>query len=249
MKSAVTVDVEGVFTNGQHDQNQDSYESVDVFADALDPATRPMTLFVTPGVVEHRPETVADWVAGQPTVGLHIHPARLAGGDSDWLNDYDRDRIETFVADGCETFEDVLGTRPRYFRAGRWEHSERLLSALKAQGFDGDASLKPDVPTTPYTHDGIRELPLSVYGNRLVRQLLRPWDIDAIPMTVDRFLTNPVFTIGFRALVRHLLAADGPYFMCSFHDYDMLDRGLCTRVNQFQSALTTHAEPVTVVDI
>jgi len=248
MKSAVTVDVEGDFGHNR-ETKEDPYESVDLLDKAVEPGSRAVTLFVTPDVVEHRPETVAKWVEGNATVGLHIHPGRLEVGDSDRLTEYDQEAITDLVARGCETFEEQLDIRPRFFRAGRWEYSPRMMKALGALGFDGDASLKPDSPREPYAQHGVRELPLSVYDNFVVRHLLLLWDVKAVPMTVDRFASSRFFEVSFRVAARRILATEPPYFMCSYHDYDLRHQQVLGRIRRFLSWLERRTDLVTVVNL
>jgi len=243
MKSLITIDVEGAIASDR--RPSDAYESIDVLDAFLADIDQPVTLFVTPDVVEHRPSAVNGWL-DVATVGLHVHPTRLAGGDSDRLNEYGREKIKGFLADGCGTFEDRLDVTPTCFRAGRWEYSEALLDALAYQGFDRDASLKPSIPTEPYTRKGVREYPLTVYANRAFQVLTAPWDFEGIPMTVDAFISNRIILAGFRAVSRRLIGSELPYFMISYHDYDILDNERRRRLRRYHTFL---AERTTCVSL
>jgi len=248
MKSLVTIDVEGTLTGG-HAPDEDPFASVDRVDAMLADTDLTASLFVTPAVVRNRPAVVERWLDGDSAVGLHVHPAQLSVGESDWLTDYDRDAIARLLATGCETFEDVLDVTPSTFRAGRWEYSERLLSALDAQGITRDFSLKPARGTDPYTSAGVREFPLTVYGGRAVRLLTAPWEFNAVPLTADAFLTNPALAAGFHAVTWRLLNSDAPYVMASYHDYDLLDPAVAKRVERYQSFLVDRSTPVTVADL
>jgi hypothetical protein len=244
MKSLITVDVEG--TRPADGSTNDPYGSVDTLDELLASTDRPHTLFVTPDVVDARTEVVRGWLTDGWTVGLHIHPARLEGGGSDRLSEYDRDAIEEFLATGCETFESKLEYTPTCFRAGRWEYSESLLEALDAQGFERDASLKPDRLTRPYSTGGVTEYPLSVYSNPVVGLLTKPWNVEGIPMHADAFLTNRLLAAGFYGATWRLVGSDSSYVMVSYHDYDVLDRNLRRRLRHYQDFLARRTQCTTL---
>lgn len=248
MKSLVTVDVEGTLATDQATR-ADPYASVDTLAATLEPIDQPVTLFVTPDVVEHRPDTVDRWIDSEATIGLHIHPAQLTGGDSDWLTDYHRDTIEEFVAAGAAVFEDVLGVTPTTFRAGRWEYSERLLLALSAQGFTVDASLRPARQQAPFVIEGVRECPMTVYSNWIIRALLRNREIYSIPLHADALLGSLPRAVACTGVTWRLVRSTAPYVMTSFHDYDLLDPVLRARTTRYLSALADRCVPVTITDI
>ncbi|WP_160135423.1 polysaccharide deacetylase family protein [Halococcus salsus] len=240
MKGLLTVDVEG-------GSKPNVYQCVDILERFLDEIEIPATLFVTPDVVENRPETVAKWLDQPHSVGLHIHPERIGPGDSDWLAEYDEESIEEMVAIGCETFDDYLGFKPVQFRAGRWEYSEQLLRALQSQGFERDASLRSDSRRDPYERSGIREFPMTVYDSAIVRQLLRPWTIDSIPLHADAFLGKRAFIPGFYAVTWRLFHADIPYLMTSLHDYDVGSTAIRSRIKQYLTYVFSRTSP-TVID-
>lgn len=241
MKKLLTVDVEG-------GPEPNVYRSVDTLERFLDEVGIPTTLFVTPDVVENRPKTVAKWLDQSHSVGLHIHPERIGPGDSDWLTEYDEESIEEMVAIGCETFADHLGFEPVLFRAGRWEYSEQLLRALQSQGFERDASLRPDSRRDPYKRSGIWEIPMTVYDSTIVRQLLRPWTPDSIPLHADAFLAKRAFIPGFYAITWQLLHADIPYLMTSLHDYDVESSTMRTRIEQYLSYAFSRSSPTVIGD-
>lgn len=242
--SLVTIDVEGTLAvDSDHD---DPYASVKLLDKFLETARIPVTLFVTPDVVEQRPDTIRGWCRENTTIGLHIHPARLKRGQSDRLSEYDRETIEGFLAAGCESFESYLGMTPTSFRAGRWEYSEQLLAALDAQGFERDASLKPDLDMAPYSRSGIDEYPLTVYSNVLVQKLMRPWDFEGVPMHADAFLGNAFTASGFYCVTWRLIRSNRPYIMVSYHDYDLLRRPIRNRLGRYQRFLARRTEPTTL---
>lgn len=241
MKGLLTVDVEG-------GSEPNAYRSVDILEQFLDEMGIPATLFVTPDVVENRPETVAKWLSQSHSVGLHIHPERIGPGDSDWLTEYDKESIEGMVAIGCETFADHLGFDPVQFRAGRWEYSEQLLRALQSQGFEHDASLRPSSCRNPYERSGIEEIPMTVYDSAVIRQLLRPWTLDSIPLHADGFLTDRGLIPGFYAVTWRLLHADIPYLMTSLHDYDVESTTMRTRLEQYLSYIFSRTSPIVIDD-
>jgi hypothetical protein len=135
---------------------------------------------------------------------------------------------------------------PTSFRAGRWEYSEQLLAALKAQGFERDASLKPDQGMAPYSRSGIDEYPLTIYSNVLIRSLTKPLDFEGVPMHADAFLGNAVTTGGFYGVTWQLTRSNRPYVMVSYHDYDLLHHPVRNRLGQYQRFLAGRTEPTTL---
>jgi hypothetical protein len=245
MKFVVTVDVEG-------GSEPDRYESVDVLDSILQESNLPYTLFVTPDVIQNRPEIVRTWVDAEHAVGLHIHPARLEGGESDYLTDYGRAEIENFVTQGCEVFEKVLGTTPRGFRAGRWEYSERLHEVLGKLEFDYDASLRPNRPCEPFIRNGVTEYPHSVYSTLLIRGLLKPWDALTDAMNSIAFSPDAWFSrsfparVSFRAATKRVLQSGRLYLMIAYHDYDILKEPLRSRIQSYQSNVTEQLHQVSI---
>jgi len=237
---AVTVDVEG---RTRPDGTVD-YEAVDRAASHVDGASCPLTLFVTPDVVEHRPGPVASWIDGPHDVGLHLHPGRLTGG-SDRLDEYDRGEIAALLDRGVDRFEETLGYAPTAFRAGRWAYSERLLVALGECGFEVDASLRPSTPTAPYRHGTVAEYPLTVYANRAVSLLLSPFGVGAVGLHADAYLRTRPRAVAFRALTRWLLRENRPYLMIAYHDYDLGGR-LGERIGRYVDRLVDALDPATI---
>jgi hypothetical protein len=242
MNGLITIDVEG-------GTEPNAYQSVDMLEQFLNEVRVPATLFVTPDVVENRPETVVKWIDQHHLIGLHIHPARLGEGDSDWLAEYDEDAIDEMVAIGCETFADYLDFEPVVFRAGRWEYSEQLLRALENQGFVRDASLRPGSRCDPYYRSGIEEIPMTVYETATIRQILRPRNLDSIPLHADLFLENRVFIPGFYAVTWRLLRTDIPYLMISVHDYDVEAATMRRRIGQYISFVAGRTTATTIGEL
>jgi len=246
MELLVTVDIEG-------GESPDPYESVDRVESVLETLAVPATLFVTPDVVRERPAVVDAWRRGDHRVGLHVHPSRLASGRSaevdlraDYLTEYTRTGIVSLLTEALEVFEDVLDFRPSVFRAGRWEYSDRLLSALEEQGFTHDSSLRPTGHTTPYRQGGVAEIPMTVYDNPVVNSLLRFWDLKSVPLHADAFLSRLPTTGPFYAVTWRLLASNRPYLMVSIHDYDVVPRKQRNRIERYLEWLTERAVPATV---
>lgn len=244
MNLAVTVDVEGS-PRPDGDPTERDYECVATLDELLSTLAVPATLFVTPTVVEQRPDTVAGWRADGHAVGLHVHPGRM-GGDSDWLPDYDQSTIESFLGEGADTFRDHLGDRPTLFRAGRWGFSESVLRALGVTGFVADASLRPSRPRDPYRQFGVTEFPMTVYGNALVAAGLRPFGPDAVALHADAYLTTLPRRLLFRAVTWRLSGLELPYLMVSLHDYDLRDRELCERIATYLRDLRDRRDTVPV---
>lgn len=238
MKLLVSIDVEGK-------SPPEKYECVDILDGFLDEFDFSITLFVTPDVVKNRPETVSQWLESGHAIGLHIHPGRMTG-ESDWLTSYDEQEIEDLLIRGCEVFENQIDYRPRLFRAGRWEYSEALHSALGNQGFYRDASLRPDKHQTPYKCYGVEEVPMSVYDNPLVRLALTPWTISSLPFHADGLLSKLFFIPGFYFVTWRVLLSNRPYLMVSLHDYDVQPPTLRTRLRSYINHLANYTSPKTI---
>ena len=241
MKGLFTVDVEG-------GSEPNVYQSVDILEQFLDEIGIPATLFITPDVVENRPATVAKWLNQSHSIGLHIHPERIGSGNSDWLTEYDEASIKEMIAIGSGTFADHLGFEPVLFRAGRWEYSEQLLRALRSQNFERDASLRPNSLRESHERSGIEEIPMTVYATPFLRRILRPWNLDSIPLHADAFLANRGFIPGFYAVTWRLLQANIPYLMTSLHDYDIELNTMRSRTEQYLSYISSRTSAAVIAD-
>lgn len=254
MQLLVTIDVEG-------GSAPDRYGCVGDTASVLDRLDVPVTLFVTPDVVQHRPRLIEEWAHADHTVGLHVHPSRLdAGRDSgtdsadgeggvDFLTTYDRREIDRLVGESLDVVEAELGMRPTTFRAGRWEHSERLVSVLGERGFTHDASLRPSGRREPFRSHGVIEVPMTVYSNRLLTVALRPWGFDTVTLHADAFLAKRPAIVPFYAVTWRLSYTDRPYLMVSIHDYDLGSDPLRSRIVAYLRRLTDRLPAATVDEI
>jgi hypothetical protein len=245
MRSLITIDVEGTIAPSGIN-TKDPFESVDVLDTHLQKIEEPVTLFVTPAVIENRTEVVQRWKAEDLTVGLHIHPAQHPNGNSDWLTDYTGAEIRRLLTEGCEIFESRLGTNPTRFRAGRWEYSDRLLYALRDHGFQYDSSLRPEDPTTPYCRDGICEVPLTVYSNIFLRNILWYKGKSSVPLHADAFLKKEIIRHGFKCLVHRVMKSSLPYIMISYHDYDILEKKVNRRTLSIVEYIQSTSDPVAI---
>jgi peptidoglycan/xylan/chitin deacetylase (PgdA/CDA1 family) len=246
MTLLMTIDVEG-------DPDSRVYECTEQTRDFLRRLDISATVFVTPDVVQNRPEIVESWCQSDHEVGLHIHPARLNGGRdvcsntrADWLTEYDRAEIDTLVTEALDVFEATLGVRPSVFRAGRWEYSDCLLSVLGEYGFTHDASLKPQRPTRPYRKHSVIETPLTVYWNRLLSAVPTPWNFDAVPLHADAFLARRATIPPFYFATWRALASDSQYVIVSCHDYDLESPTLRSRITAYATRLANRTQSTTV---
>lgn len=237
----ITVDVEGAVESR-------SYHTVDLLAETLSDLALPATLFVTPDVIRARTSTVERWIAEGHAVGLHVHPERL-GGDDVWFGEYRQDAIESFLSQGADIFESHLGVRPRLFRAGRWSFSQPLLRGLAATGFEYDASHRPLERREPYRSHGLVEFPLSVYGSRLFRSRLFPWNVDTLPLSIDALLRSKPRSLACYAATWRILAADPSYLMVGFHDYDLSISPVRRRIERYLARVSEFTEPVSLDEV
>jgi len=208
----------------------------------------PATMFVTPSVVEQRTVTITDWMADQHQIGLHIHPARL-GGDSDWLETYEKSQISAFLESGIETFEEYLGEAPAGFRAGRWSFNEDVLAACGDAGIEWDASQRCPGRLDPYVDHGTWEFPMSVYSDPLVRCFLRPYGIDGVPLHVDGFIESRFRSLLLAFASKRIAASDAPYIMVSLHDYDLVDQTIRQRIQRYLTRLVSSRRVATIPNI
>lgn len=242
MQILITIDVEG-------QESSEFYESVEALDQVLSRNEWPVTMFVTPDVVENRPSIVEKWIEGDHAVELHLHPERLPNGASGRLSTYSCDEITGFLSHGKSVFEDVVGHEVSAFRAGRWEYSSQLLRALSDTGFERDSSLRPEGHREPYVRHGVTELPISVYTNRVLRLLLQNRGISGIPLHVDGFLRNRGLAIPFFGVTWWLSHSNRPYLMVSFHDYDLRADTVRNRIIRYLDWLTDTGTVATFDDI
>lgn len=235
----VTVDVEGIVSSGE-------YRSVDRLDGLLEELDLQAGLFVTPAVVENRPETVFGWIEEGHDVGLHVHPARFEGDRSDWLAEYPPDEITRILGAAVDIFQERIGVRPTTFRAGRWSFSEEMLEALGRVGFDVDASHRPGGVVDPYSSRGVCELPMSVFGSRLLRTILSSRGVDGIPLHADAFLTSRRRAVPFYAVTALVALQCRPYLMMSLHDYDLTDPSAYDRIAAYIGRLDDRLRTTTV---
>jgi len=242
MDSIVTIDVEG------HPVER-TYECVDITESFIN-NTRggKYTLFVTPDVVRNKTKTVARWIEQDHTIGLHIHPERFDGYDSVYLSEYSKDDLTDIITKGCNIFESYLGHKPVYFRAGRWEYSESLLSVLDNLDFDCDASLVPDYPVRPYRHNDLIEMPLSVYSGVLVRLISRVWGTSRAPLWADWFLQKTPAIPLYYYITNRIINSAQPYVMTAFHDYDLISSRERARTENYLNYLYERTECVNLAD-
>lgn len=241
MDLLITVDVEG---SDQHD----IYSCVETLDELMNGYNDLFTLFVTPDIVKAKTNLVEKWLQAEHEIGLHLHPSRITEG-SDRLTNYGTNEIEDLIIQGTEEFEDNLGYTPQIFRAGSWEFSENLLIALNNQGYERDASLRPSTYTEPFCQSGVKEIPITVYQNRLVSLALKPWNIESIPLHADQWLSYGIFIPGFYLITRRLMYSDKPYLMVSIHDYDLSSDIVENRIRDYFSYLTNRMSTTTLKQI
>lgn len=234
----ITIDVEGI-------ANENNFWSVDRLAELVETLSVPISFFVTPAVARNRSGTISAWLDNGHEVGLHVHPSRF-GGESDFLGEYDAPAVAEFLSRGTDVFEKQLNHEPVGFRSGRWSFSNSILEALIGTGFEYDASYRPSGPCDPYVHGDILELPMSVYGNRVVELLLSRYEINGIPLHADAFLRNAVRTVPFYGVTRLVARQDRPYVMVSLHDYDLCRPDVRDRVQRYLARLTEWLPPETL---
>lgn len=238
-KLLVTIDVEG-FRDGT------GYDTVHSLTKLLDELSIRATLFVTPGVVSNKTGVVGDWQRDGHSIGLHLHPSRIKNGSSNLLTTYDQPQIEYFLDIGNEAFETNLNRTTTLFRAGKWEYSETLLKALATKDFDIDASLRPSTYTIPYNRFGVTEVPMTVYDNPVFQPLLKRFDINAIPLHADAFLSTLGLMVPFYGVTFRLLHLVEDYLMISFHDYDVHKPSDRNRIHKYINWLARRTTPTTI---
>jgi len=237
----ITVDVEGAIDSG-------SYYTVNLLAETLSDLALPATLFITPDVIREQTSTVRQWITDGHTVGLHIHPERL-GGDDVWLGQYSQHAIESFLGQGTDVFESYLGDHPRFFRAGRWSFSKRLLRALATTDIKYDASYRPLKQHEPYRSRGIVEFPLSVYGHRLFRTQFFPWDVETLPLSIDALLQSTPRSLACYTATWRILTTEPSYLMIGFHDYDLSSPPVRRRIERYLARVSEFTEPVSLSEV
>jgi hypothetical protein len=123
----------------------------------------PLTLFAHPEVAAHNRELLLELEAEGACLGLHLHPYKLVGaGYREDLGAYSLEQQRDMLATAVQRWEDALGKRPRYFRAGYFSANDSTFGALSELGFLGGSVSIPGrilpehysvwAGTEPYPH-------------------------------------------------------------------------------------------------
>ncbi|ELZ40564.1 hypothetical protein C463_14680 [Halorubrum californiense DSM 19288] len=101
----------------------------------------------------------------------------------------------------------------------------------------------------PYEGFGVREVPLTVYSNQLLRPFLGQFDVNIVPFAIDATLRNRWRELLFHLLTNYMLANDREYIMLGFHDYDLLGAGLFSRLTRYIRLLRIKTCPTMVTNL
>lgn len=107
--------------------------------------------------------------SGDGEVGAHLHPWSTPPFDepftpaatmlSNLPEPLQREKIRRLTA----ALEDVLGARPRSFRAGRWGLGATTARAVAAEGYEVDSSVTPFIDWSTYEGPSFAQAPQDAY--------------------------------------------------------------------------------------
>jgi peptidoglycan/xylan/chitin deacetylase (PgdA/CDA1 family) len=115
----------------------ESERSIRGFVEIVEAAGYPATLFLHPEVAIAHADLVREMHASDTCLGLHLHPYKLA--DSAYPEDQQRGILKRAI----EAWENALGERPQYFRAGYFSANDCTFRILEELGFRGGSLSSP----------------------------------------------------------------------------------------------------------
>ena len=105
----------------------------------------PVTLFVHPEVAVGQPDLLLELQVDGACLGLHLHPYKFAGGRyAHDLGAYPTSEQRAILEEAITVWEDALGQRPRYFRAGYFSANDNTAPVLEELGFRGGSLSCPE---------------------------------------------------------------------------------------------------------
>jgi hypothetical protein len=146
----------------------------------------PLTLFAHPEVAIANRELLLELEAEGACLGLHVHPYKLVGSDYRYdLGAYSAGAQREMLRRASDRWEDALGKRPRYFRAGYFSANDATFGVLAELGFCGGSLSNPGrvLPTHCSVWAGAESYPHRAH--LAFRQHAGASDFVEVPVAVD----------------------------------------------------------------
>lgn len=90
---------------------------------------------------EERISEVAHFLKSKgQTVGVHVHPDHMADKSREFLWEYDAIEQREILEKVTIKYEEIMGIRPRYFRAGKYSANNETLQIIEGLGYSFDFS-------------------------------------------------------------------------------------------------------------
>ncbi len=123
---------------------RESERSIRGFVEAATTAGYPVTLFVHPEVADAQADLLLELEREGTCLGLHLHPYKFAGDRYNHdLGSYSADEQRSILNEAIGVWENALGFKPRYFRAGYFSANDSTIAVLQSLGFAGGSLSNP----------------------------------------------------------------------------------------------------------
>ena len=122
----------------------ESERSIRGYVEAAAAAGFPVTLFVHPEVAVAHVDLLHDLRSSGTCLGLHLHPYKFAGDRYEHdLGAYTGDDQRSILSEAIAVWENALGFRPLYLRAGYFSANDSTVGVLQSLGFKGGSLSNP----------------------------------------------------------------------------------------------------------
>ena len=146
----------------------------------------PLTLFVHPEVARANSSLLIELKDEGACLGLHLHPYKfLAGAYQFDLGYYSAVEQRKMLSEASALWEDALGFRPRYFRAGYFSANDSTFRVLSELGFLGGRLSLPDRLLPPHQSVWVGAPPYPHRVHLDFRLMAGDSDFVEVPVAVD----------------------------------------------------------------
>lgn len=192
----------------------------------------PLTLFVHPEVaVQHR-ELLLELEAGGACLGLHLHPYKFLNGEyREDLGAYSAATQYEILNAATRVWEDALGKRPLYFRAGYFSANDNTFRVLYELGFRGGSLSNPGriLPEHQSVWAGAEPYPHRAHFD--FRQIKGNSNFAEVPIAVDYQQPLKMGAAGEKGYA-------WPYIPANYRHPDVI-RGILERIRRDEPPIAT----------
>jgi peptidoglycan/xylan/chitin deacetylase (PgdA/CDA1 family) len=184
-RSEVTAHAAQMSPSGAEDYKE-SERTIRAYVSRVAEAGFSTTLFVHPEVAAAHRDMLLQFQDEGACLGLHVHPYKL--GDGRYGRDlgaYAASTQRQILAEASAMWEEVLGQKPLYFRAGYFSANDSTFSLLQELGFQGGSLSIPGriLPQHCSVWAGADPYPHRAHPG--FRQLAGESDFIEIPVSMD----------------------------------------------------------------